>query len=327
MITHEERLKLCLAGERVDRAPVALWRHFPVEDDSPGKLASAVIQFQTTYDFDFVKVTPASSFCIKGWGAIDLWKGNPEGSKEFIDFPVKQPGDWSKLHRLSSSKGSLASQLECIRMVKQGLPAGTPIIQTIFSPLSQAKNLVGRSLLPIHLRQYPDALHAALRTITDTTIEFVNLAANEGIDGIFFAVQHAQASILSPDEFDTFAVPYDLEILEQAKGLWLNVTHIHGTDVYFDKVARYPVNVLNWHDLETPPDLETGKKEFIGAVCGGLRQWDTLVNGNPQQVEAEAQSAIKKTDSNRFILGTGCVLPVTAPHSNILAARKVVELV
>ncbi|MRS02595.1 uroporphyrinogen decarboxylase, partial [bacterium] len=97
-------------------------------------------------------------------------------------------------------------------------------------------------------------------------------------------------------------------------------------DVYFGKISQYPVDVLNWHDLETPPDLPTAKLLFPGAVCGGLRQWETLVNGTPESVKKEAHEAIIRTESNRFILGTGCVLPITAPHSNIMAARQAVEL-
>ena len=31
----------------------------------------------TQYDFDLVKVTPASSFCLRDWGAEDRWTGNP----------------------------------------------------------------------------------------------------------------------------------------------------------------------------------------------------------------------------------------------------------
>jgi uroporphyrinogen decarboxylase len=61
------------------------------------------------------------------------------------------------------------------------------------------------------------------------------------------------------------------------------------------------------------------------AVCGGLRQWDTMLRGTPATVEAEAKAAIAATGGRRFILGTGCVTPVTAPTCNILAARKAVE--
>ena len=325
MITHEERLKRCLAGETYDRTPVALWRHFPVEDQSPQLLARAVVNFQETYDFDFVKVTPSSSFCIKDWGAIDQWTGNPEGSCEYVRFPIQHYEDWRKLKPLSPHQGALAEQIECLKLIKAALPIGTPVIQTIFNPLSQAKNLVGKSNLTTHLRLCPEELKSALRVITQTTIDFITEAKKTGIDGIFFAIQHAQASLLSPVEYDEFGIPFDLEILQQVNDLWLNVAHLHGSEVYFGKISQYPVDVLNWHDLETPPDLKTGKMLFPGCVCGGLKQWETLVNGTPALVKQEALESIARAGNSRYILGTGCVLPITAPHSNIMAARHAVE--
>ena len=92
-----------------------------------------------------------------------------------------------------------------------------------------------------------------------------------------------------------------------------------------DVVSRYPAHVINWHDLETPPDLKEGQRHFAGAVCGGLRQWETMVRGTPEQVRAEAQAALQLTSGRRFILGTGCVTPTTAPRANLRAARESVE--
>ena len=62
MTTHRERIQACLNGETPDRTPIALWRHFPVDDQDPETLAASTLHFQNTYDFDIVKVTPASSF-------------------------------------------------------------------------------------------------------------------------------------------------------------------------------------------------------------------------------------------------------------------------
>ena len=93
----------------------------------------------------------------------------------------------------------------------------------------------------------------------------------------------------------------------------------------FDLVADYPLHIVNWHDRHTPPTLAEGLQRFSGAVCGGLRQWETLVLGDPAMVQAEALDAIHQTDGTRFILGTGCVVPVTAPAGNIAAARRAVN--
>jgi len=59
-------------------------------------------------------------------------------------------------------------------------------------------------------------------------------------------------------------------------------------------------------------------------MCGGMRQ-DTLVYQNQTDVRHEAADAIRQTSGKRFLLGTGCVVPIIASHGNILAARKSVE--
>jgi uroporphyrinogen decarboxylase len=50
-----------------------------------------------------------------------------------------------------------------------------------------------------------------------------------------------------------------------------------------------------------------------------------MVLGTPDRVTAEAVQAIQATGGKRFILGTGCVVPITAPRANLVAARQVVE--
>jgi uroporphyrinogen decarboxylase len=321
-MNHRQRLIKCFSGNKIDRPPVALWRHFPVEDQDPFLLAKAIVNFQQTYDFDLVKITPASSFCLLDWGVRDEWRGNPEGTREIFDFPIKKPEDWLKLKPLQSKNNHLSAQLECIKQIQSLLPKTTPIIQTIFNPLSQAKNLVGKNNLPIHIRLYPDEVKYALQVITETTITFLKSLSTLDLDGVFYAVQHAQAGLLSKVEFCEFSRPYDLAILEYGKNYWLNMLHIHGENIYFKDVSDYPCQVFNWHDQQTFPSLEEAKSIIPGVVCGGLRQWETLVNGYPEMVFSESSSAIKSTKAERFILGTGCVLPITAPHTNIMSARE-----
>ena len=143
MTTHRERIQACLNNEATDRTPIALWRHFPVEDQNPETLAAATLRHQSAYDFDIVKVTPSSSFAVKDWGVDDEWMGDAEGSRRYTKRIIKEPGDWEKLSVLDPTSPHLAGQLDCLRLIKQKLDPETPIIQTIFNPLSQAKNLAG----------------------------------------------------------------------------------------------------------------------------------------------------------------------------------------
>jgi len=324
-LTHRQRLEACIAGDQPDRTPVALWRHFPVDDQNSELLAAATLDFQDRYDFDFVKVTPASSFATRDWGIQDVWLGNAEGTRAYTQRVIQHPEDWLKLQVLDPNQGSLGDQLKCLAIINDNLDSQTPFIQTVFSPLSQAKYLVGNEGLLIHLRRYPDAVHAGLKTITETTRRFIQAALGTGIAGIFYAVQYAQYDLLSEDEFAAFGRVYDLQVLESVRAAWLNIVHLHGLNVMLDQVADYPVQVVNWHDRETAPSLAEAKTRFPSVLCGGLRRWDTMVLGSPDDVVAEAHDAIDTTEGLRFILGTGCVSPIVSPHGNLIAARQAVE--
>jgi len=324
-LTHRERLQACLTDDTaLDRPPVALWRHFPVDDQEPGTLATAALDFQRHYDFDLVKVTPASSFSIKDWGAEDAWEGHTEGTRRYTRRVIEKPQDWERLPVLSPSSPHLAAQLACLHSIRTGLSPETPLVQTIFSPLAQAKNLAGGERLVVHLRQYPEAVLKGLETITETTRCFVDACVKVGLDGVFYAVQHAQAGLLILEEYDKFGLPFDLQILEPARALWCNILHLHGDHIYFNLAGRYPCQIVNWHDRETGPSLAEGLKNYQGVVCGGINQ-STIVFGDRSEIRKEAADAIAQTGGRRFILGTGCVVPVIAPHGNIMASRQIVE--
>lgn len=324
--SHRQIIETALSGIPMRRVPVALWRHFPVDDQTPQTLAAATIAFQRAFDFDLVKVSPTSSFCIKDWGSTDTWQGSPEGTRDYGKVVIQTPEDWNKLKPLNPAAGALADQIECLKLLKAELGSNTPIIQTIFSPLAQAKNLAGKANLNVYLRRHPDLLHEGLKTITQTTLRFIEACERTGIDGIFYAVQHASVDLLAQSEFAKFGKYYDLQILGAVNRMWLNIAHIHGENLMFDQVCDYPVQVLNWHDRHTEPNLKNAQREFKGVVCGGLRRWETMVLGNPDEIEDEARVALEQTAGTRFILGTGCVLPITAPYGNILKVRQCAHL-
>jgi uroporphyrinogen decarboxylase len=323
-ISKRQRLEAAIRGEVADRPPVSLWRHFPVDDQSPQSLAASTASFQHEYDFDFVKVTPASSFCLLDWGARDEWRGNTEGTRDYTRRVVLEPEDWLKLEPLNPERGGLGQQFECLRLLHELLEAGTPVVQTVFSPLAQAKNLAGGERLVEHLHRAPESVLAGLHTITKTTTAWVESLRALQIDGIFYAVQHASFHYFDLQGYVQFGLQFDLEILERGSDFWLNVLHLHGDAIQFELVSRYPAQVVNWHDREVEPDLSTGARQFNGAVCGGVAR-DTLVYGTPDAVAAEARQSLAECGGKGVMLGTGCVTPIIAPAGNIRALRAAVD--
>lgn len=327
MISKKDRLLASIKGEIADRPAVALWRHFPVDDQNPRTLAEATISFQVTYDFDFIKVSPSSSYCIRDWGVEDRWQGSSEGTREYTRRVIDGSQGWRSLEKLEPQSGSLGAQLECLQILHGKIGQEVPYIQTIFSPLAQAKNLAGAERLLVHLHQDPEDVLLGLEVITQTTITFIEEAKRLGISGIFYAIQHGSYRYFDREGYAQYAEPFDHRILEAASDLWLNVLHLHGEDIFFDLAEQYPVQVVNWHDRETPPDLAAGKGRLRAAVCGGISRQEALVLGNPEIVRQQAIGALQALEGGHgLILGTGCVVPIIAPHGNLMAARTAVEI-
>ncbi len=326
-MNHRERIHAALRGEPTDRVPVALWRHFPNDDLRAETLAARVVDFQNKFDFDFVKVTPASGFPAEMYGATFRDGQNREGTRTYITRPVYAIGDWEKIAPLDSTNPVFVRELAALKLIRSKLGADVPILQTIFSPLNTAHNLAGERLFA-DLRAQPAALHRALAALTETTTRFALESLRAGADSIFFATQMATPKFFEEAEFREFGEKYDLGVLNAVRDAKHDfiLLHIHGVDIYFDQLCKYPVDAINWHDRRTAPSLKDARAKFKGVLVGGINEWGILAAKFSADVKAEAQDAIQQTEGRGFILAAGCVISVDTPEENIRAVLGATNL-
>jgi len=322
--TKRKRLEATIAGEKTDRTPVAMWRHWPGDDQDAKELALSVLQWQKEFDWDLVKHSPSSSYMVMDYGMDDRWVGHIEGTREYTVRPVVTAEDWLKLKPLDPSKGQLATQIESLKLLGEGLDKDTPFVATVFAPLSQAKNLAGNEHMISLMRSNPQELHSALEVITESTLRFLEEAKKTGIDGIYYAIQHNRYPLMNKTEFREFGRYYDDQVLAAVDDLWLNILHVHSLDIMFDEITDYPVQIINWHDRDTAPSLKEGLSMTDKAASGGISQW-TLHQETPDNALAEAKDAIEQSSGKRLLLGTGCVTMTTTPKRNLRAIRAFVE--
>jgi uroporphyrinogen decarboxylase len=319
-MTHHERLFTAIAGQSPDRVPIALWRHFPDADQTAEGLAHATLSFQKEFDFDLVKVTPASGYMAEAWGAQLIPKQNDEGTRDYVRRVVQRERDWMNLQALDVTAGVLGRELRALSLIRRELPADTPVIQTIFSPLTTARNLAGERWLA-DLRGHPNELHAALELIARLTLEFALENLQAGAEGIFFATQLASYDYLSEGEYRTFGAAYDRLVLDRlARRAQLIILHIHGLNIMFDLLSAYPVQVIHWHDRRTAPSLGEGHRRFSGLVAGGLEEREILQKGSVAAVRAQVKDALAQTGGRRVMISAGCVVPINTPAENLRAA-------
>lgn len=322
-----ERLQKTFAGERTDRIPVALWRHWPGDDQRAADLARATVEFQRTYDWDFVTIQPSASYGVIDLGLHDEWIGSADGSRSIVKRGVNRSLEWTELRPLDPQRGGLGRQLEAVRLIGEAFPNGeTPLIQTIYSPLSQAVMLGGASLLLRHLRTHPDRIQTALNVLTETTIRLIDALRRLPLAGLIYVVDQASYDLLSEDEYRVYGLPYDRKILESLPDRWWFRTLQLATNApMFRLCSQLPAYAINWPDQDTEPDLTQGRAMFNGAMCGGLSSQQHLNLGTPSSVREAARVAISTMNGRRLILSSGNPIAVTTPLSNIRATRESVN--
>jgi uroporphyrinogen decarboxylase len=325
-MNHWERIRAALQGEEVDRPPISLWRHWPVEDDTPQGLAAATIRWQQEYDFDLVKFMPTGTYIVEDWGAETVRGSDYIGTRTVHQYGVTSTEQWPHLTQLEVTRGVLGQQIEALRLAATELDNRVPILQTIFSPLTTARKLAGDRVFT-HLRMHGELLKAGLHVIADTTARFALESLRAGAHGIFFATQCSTYRLLNQAEYDEFGAHYDRIVLDAVRPeSELNMLHVHGMDTMFDLLVGYPVEMLNWHDRLTWPDLREALQRFDGLLVGGVNELHTLRQGPVEAVQQEIQDAVRQTNGRRILLGPGCVVPIDVPAEHIRAAVDAVRL-
>lgn len=315
-----ERVLAAFRRQPVDRVPVSFWRHFPVADQSAAGLAQAVAGFHRAYDFDLVKVTPASDYFAVDWGLKGEYRGSREGVREVLERPIRGARDWDRLGPLDAGAGSLGQQLDALRLLSKDIAGEAPILETIFSPLTTARKLAGDRWRD-DLRRTPEALHSGLAVIARSTAEFIRQALRAGADGIFFATQVATRLALTDEEHRQFGERYDREVfaaLGDHKDY--NLLHLHGEDVRFELAGDYTLSAVNWHDRRTAPKLKDALKLVAVGLVGGVNELTTMADGTPTQVAGEVEDAIAQTKGLGLMVGAGCVIRIDTPEENLRVA-------
>ncbi len=321
-MTHTQRIENALARKATDRLPFGFWWHFPNRDRAPRRLAELALGLQRKLDLDFIKFSPYGLYSVVDWGVTLDVKGGQHPPVQ-ADYPIKKPGDWSKLRRLRGTEGEYLVVLEAQRIALSEMSQHVPLVQTVFSPLTSCLKMAGRETLLEHLRVAPRAVHAGLEIVAETTRRFATEVVTRGADGLFFASQTTNDGYLTRPEYAEFAKPYDLVVLDAVRRRsWFNIFHLHGEKVMFDQVLDYPVQAFNYHDREAGPSLAEMRTKTDKCLIGGIGQNTTLVQGTPQDVNHQLKDAWAQVDRRGLILGPGCVANLNAPEQNVLELRR-----
>jgi len=304
-MTPRERLAAAVDGSQVDRVPYCAWHHFRLDPPAGplSDMAAAELRFYESFEPDLLKVMHDIDY-------EETWE-------------LVEPSDWRRIPVLDPESGNFGLQLHTLRQIREALDPSVPIIDTVFGVYHYANEL-SRGRVLSHLREDPEAVHVGLAALTQSLIHYARATISAGCEGIYYALSGASADAATRREYCGSFKDYDREILQSVAGAQFNILHLHGYhDLYFDLTHDLPASVVCWSDRAGGPSLVEARGMHRGCLMGGIdeKHFELMT---PEQIIAQARSAIADAGDRRFILSPGCSVPNDASVTRLRAIRDAV---
>jgi uroporphyrinogen decarboxylase len=303
-------VEAALALDVADRPPVCAWGHnYDLEWD-PATLARATAERTLRLEFDFVKLQIRATCFAEALGSEYRYSGDPSKEPVLVKQVVVEPEDWTKVPRVGATTSPLDEQVRCLRQTVARVGADTPVIQTLFSPITVAGFLVNRDQARMldDLRRRPGLVRPALERIAGAIADFGRASIEAGAGGVFYAItNYGSADAMALAEYEELLLPLDRQVLDACSGGWFNMLHLCGPRQHFELAERLPVHCVNWQ-LQDPgnPGLAEGRGRSGKAVAGGLHRHSPIADGTPEQVREQAAAALQDSAGRGHLLTPGC---------------------
>ncbi|RSK54634.1 uroporphyrinogen decarboxylase family protein [Bacillus canaveralius] len=329
----KQRFAALLSGERADRPIVSGWRHILDKEQNAKDLAEATVAFTKQFDWDWVKINPRATYYAESWGnTYDFQDYRSVFPKQTRAVIQKASDVWDIHEKKAIESTPLKEQLEAVKQIRQGLP-DTPLVQTIFSPLTVLLFLAGQSAyvndtvygsenpvtIAALLSEQRTGVHRALHAIAMTLADYVIELNRAGADGIFYAVTGtANPDMFEAAAFNEFSRPYDLIVLEAAQQ-GKRILHTCGAHAQPERFSDYPIDGISWDTKAAGnPDLDAALNATkIGGVDHAL-----FAANDIGRIHAQAEEALSIMANQPFILAPNCSIPVNVTDEALIQLRQ-----
>lgn len=338
-----ERMRCLMNGGRPDRVPFNPFAFgfcarvvgFSIGHlySDPNKSFAAQFMTKELYGSD---ANPIYAYASQGgWelgGEIKFPSGPQEQAPVVSSYPVQSIEDIEKVDIQDVSKaGAVPLMMEFSTLQRaHGLPATI----SCGTPFKIAANSMELSRFCRLILKEPAYTHKLLRKATDFCLKvmahWVEVFGAENVLCMDAAPTESN-QVISPKVFETFALPYTVELHEKtlAIGPRMFTTHVCGEQnlnlKYWQKVPMGNPGVMSFgHEV----DLDRLKKMFGDkCVIAGNVEPARIQFGTPAEVYQLCKQAILKgKDSPKgYIFMPGCDLAPDTPPYNVYTMKKAVE--
>jgi len=342
-MTSGERMKAVVDKRRPDRVPFvpmalgfcAKHAGYTIGDiyESPEKSFWAQVWTQEIYGYDGSPTHIYGSFpaCEFG-GEIRFPKEEWEQSPVLNRFPVESEKDaWEIELPDVKTSGLTPLTIEFYKLCERH---HMPINAPCGTPFTWAANLCGVGQFCRWMVKKPDLAHRLLRLVTDYLLQFLQYWVDtfgEGRVNGFSSMPTESNYVISPKQFEEFALPYQKEAHEklQQMGITRFLIHVCGEhNLNLPYLAQVPLGdetILSFgHEVKLTDAMKYFGDNYI--IAGNVEP-AIIQGGTPQQVYELSRKCIEeaKYSPRGFILMSGCELPPHAPPYNLYMMKKAVD--
>jgi uroporphyrinogen decarboxylase len=233
---------------------------------------------------------------------------------------VATMADLERITPLDIFQTPMANQLRAIEIIAKALRGKALFVDTVFNAWNTLRRNLAKESMPELMADHSAELKAALKVVNDNLIQYALASLERGSAGIFFSVP-ATAESVTPEQYEQFMRPFDLEFLKAVQGRGeLHILHAHGEKLYFDRVLDYPVHAISWADLNGGPTIAEVRRRTSFTLMAGLDHI-RFPYVSVRVIRDQAKNARMQAGDTKFILAPGCSVPTYSFPALIQAAR------
>lgn len=326
--TGRDRILAAWKGQRTDRVPfnVDIGPHYAsvlnyTVQDYFGNIETATeCQVKSVGDFtsDIITV-PQNLFGWFSLAACYRFKSRPDQVKDSV---IKDMAAVEDLEAIPPSEiqGLTLLKSSCSKISEFAPNCASRV--AVFGPILDAARLTGLEDWILNTSDNPAMIHRLMRFTTNATKDrALDIVRNADVLVMVVADTFASISNISPAIYREFVFPYELELFEALQeasgGSKIIGIHICGfIDPIMEDICNLP---LDWIELDGPSSLRKlfeaskGKAIIRGNIGGEL-----FSEGNKEQIHEAVRNCLQiGSGSNKYVLSTGCQIPLNAPLDQV----------
>lgn len=315
----KERIKAVIKGEEPDRVPVFpllmsfAAKHYGVSyklyASNGHVMAESQLKIKEIFNIDAITSCSDAFRVSADLGGKIIF---PEEKPPFLMQPlVKNEYDFRQLKKpdMANPKGRMADRVMGTSEMVKAIGDHFMVLGWVDMPFAEACSICGVQQFMLMLYDNPDLAHKLLNFLTDIVIEFALAQIEVGAPMI--GAGDATASLISPEKYRTFVLPYEQRVCEAVHKVGGMVKlHICGntTNILKDMMLSGAdlFNVDYMVDFKLAVEI-CGKSNK--AYKGNLNPVSDMLQSTPEECSKKAKKCIQLAKNTKYILSAGCEVP------------------